>query len=59
MYKAPTVGLSDRFVKREEDADMPRQPSDDELLAWAEALAKATPRPRRRKPLVAKPLNQP
>ena len=42
-----------------EDIDLPAQPSDDDLLAWAEELRTTYElRPRRTRQLVAAPLNQ-
>ena len=42
-------------LRRTTDDDLPPQPSDDDLLAWAEDL-RAGYEPRRRRPLVAEPL---
>jgi len=40
------------------EIDLPIQPSDDDLLAWAEELRTTyEPRPRRTRPLVAAPVD--
>ena len=40
------------------EIDLPTQPSDDDLLAWAEELRTTyEPRPRRTRPLVAAPVD--
>jgi hypothetical protein len=41
-------------LRRTPDDDLPRQATDDDLLAWGEAL-RAGSEPRRRRPLVAAP----
>jgi hypothetical protein len=43
-------------LRRIPEDDMPAQPTDEDLLAWAEEL-RTTYEPRRRRPLVAAPID--
>ena len=45
-------------LRRTREDDLPPQPSDDDLLEWAEELRMTyAPRPRRTRPLVAAPID--
>ncbi|MFL6205420.1 MAG: hypothetical protein ACJ739_08710 [Acidimicrobiales bacterium] len=46
-------------LRRTPESELPAQPTDDDLLAWAEELRTTyEPRPKRTRPLVAAPLTQ-
>lgn len=50
------VTILDAIRKRDTGEDLLAQPSDEELLAWAEEL-QSTKRPKRKRPLVAAPID--